>query len=402
MFFNDDPEITKHGYYIANGIKTLSKFEAYQLAGKDMSKVQFIFNDDVFDTYDWSVEPEEDIYELYRQRAEQLRKDYDYLVLIYSGGIDSHTVLETFLQNNIKLDEICTFANTELGSTDKKFNQEIFNAAIPFIKSLDLKKIGTHFRYVEVGKLIVDQISDEYHYETFEHHGITTSFWKAAVSSYRLKESITDHMNLVSQGKKVCYIWGHDKPSLKLNNNQYCLAVSSIFSGFNIRQYSNRVDFKNKFNNFYDEAFYICRESPKISIKQGHMLVNLMKTMSANDTRIKPPHEITIWGPWVEYDTNRWLSKHTVDSCIYPKAIMAMFKDDKLYRGSQIFSKKDSWFYESNHENKNKFHQKIQTLIKENESYFAYRPVDPNDPDGKKFLFAGKHVYSKFYVIGQK
>jgi len=399
MFFNDDPELTKHGYYLVNGIKTFSKFEAWQLSGKDMSQIQFIFNDDLFSNYDWTVEPKEDIYELYRRRAEQLRRDYDYIVVVYSGGIDSHTVLETFLQNNIKVDEICTFINAELGEKDKKFNQEIFNAAIPFVQSLDLKKLGTEFRLIDIGRIIVDQLSDEYHFENLEHHGMIHTFWKTAVSSYKLKASIPKHLNLINQGKKVCYIWGHDKPSIKIVNNNYCLYIPDGFMGFRAQQYINRVDLKNKFDNFYDEMFYTCREGLDIAVKQGHMLVNLMKTIPPDDDRIKPIQEITIWGPYVEYQPNRWLSKSTVDQCVYPKAIISMFANDKLFRGSRIFAGKDKWFYDSNHPNKNKFVQKINQIVKDNTGFFRYRPKDPANLSGETFLFGVGFIHSKYYQL---
>jgi hypothetical protein len=105
MFFEDKEEFTKHGYYLVHGIKTLSKFEAWKLSGGDIDCVRFIFNDDVFEKEDWTEEPTEDIYELYAQRAIQLRKDYDYLVLMYSGGIDSHVMLKTFLENSIQIEK---------------------------------------------------------------------------------------------------------------------------------------------------------------------------------------------------------------------------------------------------------------------------------------------------------
>jgi hypothetical protein len=42
----------------------------------------------------------------YKLRAQQLRDQSDYLILAYSGGADSDTVLKTFINNNIKLDEV--------------------------------------------------------------------------------------------------------------------------------------------------------------------------------------------------------------------------------------------------------------------------------------------------------
>ena len=70
---------------------------------------------------------------------------FDYIVLIYSGGVDSHTVLETFLKNNIHINEICSFGNPELVDKTKSINIEVFNAALPFIDTLDLKKLGRFY-----------------------------------------------------------------------------------------------------------------------------------------------------------------------------------------------------------------------------------------------------------------
>lgn len=66
----------------------------------------WIFNNDVFDKVDWTQEPSASIEELYLARARQIRDKYDYVILSYSGGSDSQNILDTFLKNNIKIDEI--------------------------------------------------------------------------------------------------------------------------------------------------------------------------------------------------------------------------------------------------------------------------------------------------------
>lgn len=406
MFFINDPEYTKHGYYLVNGIKTFSKFEAWQLSGHDTSKIEFIFNDDVYNTYDWSKEPEEDIYELYKRRAIQLRKKYDYIVLIYSGGIDSHTILETFLENDLRIDEICTFSNNDVQAKTEKFNQEVYNAAIPFVETLDLNKLGTKFRLINIGQLVIDQLSDTYHFENFEHYSLSTPFWRTAVSNQVLKAKVDDHRKLVEAGKSVCYLWGHEKPTIKISNQNYCITIADGFSGnFGAKQYNNREVLKNTFHNFYDEAFYICREFPEISIKQGHMLANFMSNISKDDNSIKKIWEIPIFGPWVQYNDggdwkdSLWLSKPAVDKCIYPRALMARFGDDKLYTGSMLFSKKDNWFYNSNHENNTRYNQKIGQLIKNNQGLYTFRPKSRHNMDGDTFVYGTAPILSQHYPI---
>jgi hypothetical protein len=404
MFFIDDPEYTKHGYYLVDGTKTFSKFEAWQLSGHDIDKIQFIFNDDVFGAIDTTKEPEEDIYELYRQRAEQLRKDYDYIVLIYSGGIDSHTVLETFLDNNLKIDEICTFSNNDVQGKTEKFNQEIYGAAVPFVETLDLKKLGTKFRLVNIGQMVIDQLSDTHHFENFQHYSLSTPFWRTAVSNQVLKANIAEHRKIVESGKTVCYVWGHEKPTLRVSDQKYCLTIPDTFSGsFGAKQYNNRQLLKNSFDNFYDEAFYICRESPKISIKQGHMLANLMLSLTSDSPVIKKFWEIPIFGPYVQYKDlgvqTDWLSKPAVDKCIYPRAIMSRFGDDKLYTGSTIYSKKDDWFALSSHENSIKFNQKMKQLITNNTGLYKFRRRDLRDPSAGNFAFSTSIICSQFYPL---
>jgi hypothetical protein len=380
MFFTDDIAFTKHGYYLVNGIKTLSKFEAWQFANGNFNDIQFIYNDDILSSYDWTVEPAEDIYELYAQRAIQLRKDYDYLVLMYSGGIDSHVMLKTFLENNIQLDEICTFSNTDVEEKTGKLNQEVFNKAIPFVQTLDLKKLGTKFRHIDIGKLVIDQWSDEFYFENF-HYFTHGPQWHV-IRSHKFKENIKDHMELNLKGKRVCYIWGHDKPNIFLRNNQYCYKVADTCVDFGARQYVNQIMLKEKFLNFYDEAFYISREFPKIIIKQCHLLVNKMKKIPKSDTvRLQSIGDLANTGPFVvhhKFDDDKtkrfvnnykFLSRNEIAKIIYPNEMVETFGDDKV-KGSMIFSKKDQWFTQSNHSNQQKWEDKIHSLISENKTYY--------------------------------
>ena len=60
----------------------------------------------VYNNYDFTIEPKLSLEELCKQKALQLREENDKIVIWYSGGCDSHYVLNTFLQNKIPVDEI--------------------------------------------------------------------------------------------------------------------------------------------------------------------------------------------------------------------------------------------------------------------------------------------------------
>jgi len=97
----------QYGYYQMGDFKTYSVYELMDQYHKDPQPYQWIYNDDFFSQYDWTQEPTESLDELYKQRALELREQYDYLVLFYSGGYDSANMLHAFLDNGIKIDEIC-------------------------------------------------------------------------------------------------------------------------------------------------------------------------------------------------------------------------------------------------------------------------------------------------------
>lgn len=96
----------KLGYYLVNGIEFDSKIKALTYSTQTNSYPQWVFNDKEYQSYDWSKEPELSLDALYDQRVRDLREKYDYLILSYSGGADSHNILSSFIRQGIHLDEI--------------------------------------------------------------------------------------------------------------------------------------------------------------------------------------------------------------------------------------------------------------------------------------------------------
>ena len=101
-----EQEWDKRGYYKVGNQKFYSKAQAILYDQQNHKGIDFIFNDEDFLSADWKNEPQESLDEIYKQRAQQLREKYDYLVLSYSSGVDSTNILHSFLYNNIHLDEV--------------------------------------------------------------------------------------------------------------------------------------------------------------------------------------------------------------------------------------------------------------------------------------------------------
>ena len=100
--------IKKLGYYTCAGLEFESKIQAMVHAATVKKEIVWHFNDDVFDKHNWSDEPESTLDQLYNQRARQIREEYDYVILSFSGGADSFNVLESFLRQGLLIDEIIT------------------------------------------------------------------------------------------------------------------------------------------------------------------------------------------------------------------------------------------------------------------------------------------------------
>src|SRR5262245_7733265 len=103
--------LQEFGYYLYKGQVFFNKYDAFEralAAGDFAPAIEFRFHmpDQLGDC---TVEPEPSLADLYRARALRLRDQYDYLILMYSGGADATQVLMTFLNNGIHLDEVCTF-----------------------------------------------------------------------------------------------------------------------------------------------------------------------------------------------------------------------------------------------------------------------------------------------------
>jgi len=67
----------KLGVYMVGGRAFYLKPEAHIYATETDQPVSWQFNDVAFAKYNWTSEPESDLRELYRRRAEHLREQYD-------------------------------------------------------------------------------------------------------------------------------------------------------------------------------------------------------------------------------------------------------------------------------------------------------------------------------------
>ena len=89
-------------YYTCNNKKFINKLEVLREYNKSKQAIHFHIPE-AYDDYDFTTPPMESLEELCKQKAVRLRESNDKIVIWYSGGCDSHYILNIFLKNNIKL-----------------------------------------------------------------------------------------------------------------------------------------------------------------------------------------------------------------------------------------------------------------------------------------------------------
>jgi hypothetical protein len=212
------------GYHRYNGRCYLVPYLALKHAmerGDKNPEITFEFPS--ADRVDWTVEPEEPLEELYRHRAQALREQYDYLILMYSGGSDSHNVLTTFLNNGIRLDEIRTYypvtwAN-RVGGEVSKDNPlgllfEYNNTVVPGLSLVKKLSPGTKIKVVDTTNVYTDGMSKWYDVLPVQHrtsggaHGLFVGNFRAAIEL---------DLQRYEPPRDTGVIYGVDKPAMYLN-----------------------------------------------------------------------------------------------------------------------------------------------------------------------------------------
>lgn len=268
----------EYGFYEYDGKAYNDKLEVFDaaLAKRDYDpSINFNFNDHVFSAIDWSIEPSISINELYRMRAQQLRDEHDYLVLMYTGGSDSREALYAFLNNGIFIDEVVTIHPKKL--TEKMPIVQDSNHDSAFIFEYDLTTIpGLR----EIHKLspktkieIVDMSDDLLKYYKDDNYFCD----KSHVSQFGVHHTIKSNSGLqylrkISEGRgRVGVIYGVDKPKLIMQDNKlFCYFTDTGRTGAQVQRATNAV-------NFTPKMFFSTPDIPLLQIKQCHMVKNAIE-----------------------------------------------------------------------------------------------------------------------------
>ena len=261
----------KYGYWTVADKKFFKKYDALLYATTIKQEVKFYYHDDVWNKFDRSLLGKISLPNLYKQRALQLRDTYEYLVLYYSGGADSHNILKTFIDNDIKLDEICVkwpktlmdgnlYTPNSVDRSGKNYWSEWNYAIKPILEWLVLNrpniKITIKDYTEDIDKLDISKIFEKLN---FVRGG--GMLMNSVISDSDLKYA--------GSNKKIAHIYGIDKPLLfNHKNKMYMFFTDVCLDQF----YKSDLDPENT------ECFYWTPDFPLLPFEMAYQLTLYFKT----------------------------------------------------------------------------------------------------------------------------
>jgi hypothetical protein len=325
----------KLGVYRVGDLKFYSKLEAIEMHTRTGIHPHWDFNEAVFSSYDWTVEPKENLLELYRRRAEQIRNKYDYIVLMFSGGADSTTVLESFLTNDIHIDEIASFQNYSVTGDHESFlSAEVTRVARPKIELLKEKYPWLKHRILDLGPMEIEYFSSaqgrNWLYE------INSILCPSGVARESLGLKVKEWRDIIDSGKKFCILYGSDKPRVTHKNGRYVFNfVDSIDNTCTVKSMAGQQPYT-------DELFFWSPDLPEICIKQAHMVKTYLSQPNIETAAFITPEKTSV-ACTVKNGKTHWLTVHGVHRIVYPNWDITTFSVGKA--NDVMLTPRDEWLF---------------------------------------------------------
>jgi hypothetical protein len=349
------------GYYVCNDIEFSSKINACIYSQTVNKPINWIFKNHIHDNFPWEIEPEGTLDQIYDRRCRELREKYDYIILSYSGGSDTNNILESFMRQNLHIDEIVTNHITE--ATEKmtvmnplikdpwNFNAEHQLQAVPRLREIYNKLPHTRITVLDVSKAIITSLDGkEEDWILSRREGLSPGMVFRYNHFYFSEVSKQFDKNL-----KICILVGIEKPRTHIQNGNFYVRFADSAANM-----SSIVD-HNEHPNAKVEYFYW--NDPVIVAKQAHVIKRWLEATPKMQRR---------WQN-VTFETYRKYHEPLLKNIIYSN-----WRDDWFQTEKAIgiwHCEFDQWFHVSmkNTKNYTVWKKGVDYLTKTIPNYINYR-----------------------------
>lgn len=274
-----DLPTSKNDFYTV-GTKIFTRdIDALVYASQTKTTPKYHLNFDIFkqeNRYLWQVEPAKDIEYYFDKHASILNTLYDKIYLSYSGGTDSHTILNVFIKNNIK--NVTLVNITETDPVNSKIYHTIKKPTDLISKKYRNTFINLNYKLVGYKENYLTTKLDPIVWEAIINHAPgawNTHFNQINRSNVLLRYFNDNNSNILSLNDKDCIVYGYEKPYITIQNGWWGWQTHS-----NLVVYlDGRIPYYNNLNNVY---FFISNEVPELQIKMAWNKIKKIKEILKN------------------------------------------------------------------------------------------------------------------------
>lgn len=256
---------SKTGVYSVNGVHYANKILAMQACPDGYYPTWEFLND--IGNFNWSQEPNGTLLDWYRLRAEQIRNKYDRVLLLFSGGIDSITMLRSFVDNGIPFEGVASYGSFSLPNHEKYLrNQEVLHMAIPYVQQLK-KKFNIEFDHYLIDDVKFYNIYDREDWIDQSKGNLFSpevAFWSQFCRD-------TWVLNHCEKGSTVL-LRGVDKPRVLFEDNTWKLSFLDVSS------HTLHDPWTKTHDTLYHDFFYWTDDMPQVVCKQAHAIKNFFSS----------------------------------------------------------------------------------------------------------------------------
>lgn len=341
---------TPFGYYSVCGKVFTSKFKAFIYASglPVQYEVKYHFYDNVWDAalLNYVHIPITDLEALYKNRALQLRESYDYLVLNFSGGVDSTTILETFLKNNIKLDEVYVRWPKKMIDSGRykpdRFDLSATNMLSEWDFSIKPKLDWLRNNRPDI-KIVIDDWVDDIKNVIITEDLLFKQNHNFGLVNFGFSEIVSENAIFYeSKGKRIGNIFGIDKPAVFYDAQHDKFKM--CFQDFVIMPAGNQHS-HGKLDTISRINFYYSPEYPVLTLARAYAVAEYVK----NNPQFKPMIDLAVRRTSTQeqrvYLANAFAK--IVDTICYPNWDINTFQVKKPDNSNKIYHPWFDYIYSS-------------------------------------------------------
>jgi len=234
------------------------------------------FHNEIYSKLNWQDDVPFSLDYFYQQRARQLRNKYEYLILSFSGGSDSWTVLKAFIDSNTHIDEI--FIRWPIEATYKKYNTGTSDHPSNVINEWELTILPMINKYKELlpnTKFEIQDWSDQ-----ILNAELTDNDWFYAQDHlnpgvyFKVNAIGKSELDAINAGKNTAIIFGIDKPQVWYDNGKvFCYFLDKLAN----------TNPQNSFKRTC-ELFYWTPDMPELVLAQSR---EIFRYLQANPDALK-------------------------------------------------------------------------------------------------------------------